>query len=365
MPDVDARTAVFMEPVDYLNLRFTGRVAATQVTMLLSWLTDNRRLDATTYDPLLLRMSGTDPDRLPPLLPVRSVVGGVLDDVADELGIPRGIPVVTGLPDLHTATLGSGAVGDHHGHLSISTSAWVGCHSPTKRTSLANQMATVPAALPGRYVLANNHDCGGASLEWLRDQVVAPDDGLGRGEPTLQDLDRVAGSVPVGARGVMFAPWLKGERSPVSDTRMRASFLNVGIDTGRPEMVRAVLEGVAHQLRWILETSEQLVRHPLRDLRAIGGGAQSDVWCQVHADVIGRPIHRVEQPLVAHVRGAALFAGLVTGRLDVADLSSRARVDRVFRPDPDAAEVLDARHGEFVQLHKALRGVSHRLNRRR
>jgi xylulokinase len=225
-------------------------------------------------------------------------------------------------------------------------------------------MATVPAALPGRYVLANNHDAGGASLEWLRDMVVAPDDGLGRGEPTLRDLDRVAGSVPAGANGVMFAPWLKGERSPVADTAMRASFLNVGIDTGRPEMVRAVLEGVAHQVRWILETSEQLVRGPLRDLRAVGGGAQSDVWCQVHADVIGRPIHRVEQPLVSLVRGAALFAGVVTGRLDVDDLSSRARVDRVFRPDPDAARLLDERHAEFVRLHKALKGVSHRLNRR-
>ena len=362
-PDVYARTAVFLEPIDYLNLRLTGRVAATQATMLLSWLTDNRSLDATAYDPVLVKLSGTDPDRLPPLLPIRSVVGDVTDDVADQLGVPRRTPVVTGLPDLHTATLGSGAVSDHHGHLSISTSAWVGCHVPDKRTSLSNQMATVPSALPGRYVLANNHDSGGASMEWLRDLVVAPDDGLGRGDPSLSDLDRLAAAVPAGAAGVMFAPWLKGERSPVADTAMRASFLNIGIDTGRAEMVRAVMEGVAHQVRWLLEVSEQVVRHPLRDLRVVGGGAQSDVWCQIHADVFGRPIHRVEQPLVANVRGAALFAGLVTGRLGLPDLESKAAVDRVFRPDPAAAAVLDRRHDEFVRLHAALRGVSHRLNR--
>ena len=364
-PDVYARTAVFLEPVDYVNLRLCGRVAATQASMVLSWLTDNRSLDRTTYDPVLLRLSDTDPSRLPPLLPIRSVVGEVGAEVAGALGIPAGTPVVTGLPDVHTATLGAGAVGDHHGHVSISTSAWVGCHVPDKKTSLANQMATVPAAVPGRYVLVNNHDAGGVSLEWLRDMVVAPDDGLGRGEPSLADLDRVAAGVPAGANGVMFAPWLKGERSPVADTAMRAAFLNVGIDTGRAEMVRAVLEGVAHQIRWLLEASEKVVHHPLRDLRVVGGGAQSDVWCQIHADVLGRPLHRVADPLLANVRGAAMFAGLVTGRLDVDDIDERTTVDRVFRPDPDAARLLNERHTQFLGLHKSQKGLYHRLNRGR
>jgi xylulokinase len=362
-PDVYARTAVFLEPIDFVNLRLCGRAAGTQATMLLSWLTDNRTLDRTVYDPVLLKLSGTDPTRLPTLLPIRSVVGGVTTEVAADLGIRAGTPVVTGLPDLHTATLGTGAVGDFHGHIAISTSAWVGCHVPDKRTSLANQMATVPAGVPGRYVLVNNHDAGGVSLEWLRDMVVAPDDGLGRGTPTLADLDRVAASVPAGARGVMFAPWLKGERSPVADTAMRASFLNVGIDTGRAEMVRAVLEGVAHQVRWLLETSEKVVRHPLRDLRVVGGGAQSDVWCQIHADVLGRPLHRVAEPLLANVRGAALFAGLVTGRLEVSDMDARTRIDRVFRPDPDTSRLLDERHTQFLGLHKAQKGLYHQLNR--
>lgn len=362
--EVERRTAWYMEPVDYLNLRFTGTVAASQASMLASFLTDNRRLDTVTYDALLCGFAGVDPARLPPLRPIRSVVGEVLPVVADELGIPAGIPVVTGLPDLHAATLGSGAVGDFHGHLSISTSAWVGCHTREKRTSLMNQMATVPSALADRYVLVNNHDCGGASMEWLLDMVVAADDGLSVGaSPTLSDLDRVAGKVAPGADGVMFAPWLKGMRSPAADTAVRAAFLNIGIDTGRPQMIRAVLEGVAHQLRWILEVSEKVVRHPLHDLRAIGGGAQSDVWCQIHADVIGRPIHRVEAPLVANVRGAALFAGLVTGRLQESELTGCANVDRVFTPDPDASALYDRRHQEFVGLYKELKGVAHRLHR--
>lgn len=363
-PDLWRETAHLLEPVDYVNLRFTGRVAATQATMTLSWLTDNRRLDTREYDPVLVRLAGADASKLPPLLPIRSVVGHVGADVAERIGVPEGIPVVTGLPDLHSAALGSGAVADHSGHVAISTSAWVGCHSPAKRTSLANQMATVPSALPGRYVLANNHDAGGVSLEWLRDRVVAPDDGLGAGSPSLRDLDRVADGVDPGAGGVVFAPWLKGCRSPVADTSVRASFVNVGIETGRAELVRAVLEGVAHQVRWLLEASEGVLRSPLGEPRLVGGGAQSDVWCQVHADVLGRPVHRVQDPLLANVRGAALFAGLVLGRVTQADLAERTRVERSFRPDPAAAEELSAAHEAFRGLYRSQRRMYHRLEGR-
>ena len=362
-PDVYARTSVFLEPVDYLNLRLTGRAAATQATMTLSWLTDNRALDAVDYDPTLLRLARAERSKLPDLLPIRAVVGRVGDEVAAQLGIPAGTEVVTGLPDLHSAALGSGAVADHHAHLCIGTSAWVGCHSPVKRTSLANQMATVPSGLPGRYILANNHDCGGVSLEWLRDLVVAPDDGLGSGTPTLADLDAVAAKVPAGAGGVMFVPWLKGERSPVADTAMRASFLNLGIESGRPEMVRAVLEGLAHQMRWIYDASEKVLKAPLAAPRVLGGGTQSDLWCQIHADVLGRTVQRVVDPLMVNVRGAALFAGLVTDRLDVADLADRAPLDRVFRPDPAVTALHEVRHREFVGLNKSQKGFYHHLNR--
>jgi len=305
-----------------------------------------------------------DPERLPPLVPIRSVIGAVIAPVAAELGIPTGTPVVAGLPDLHTAALGAGTVDPYQWHLAVSSSAWVGCHTPDKRTSLAKQMATVPSALPGRYILANNHDCGGISLEWLRDRVVAPDDGLGRGDPSLADLDRIATSVPSGAGGVMFVPWLKGERSPITDSAMRASFLNIGIDTGRPEMVRAVMEGVAHQLRWLVDCSEKVVKNRAPELRLIGGGAQSDLWCQIIADVLGRDVGRVERPLLANVRGAALFAGLVTGRLEVDDLASGAAIDRVFLPEPGATSTHEELHREFLGLHASQKQMYHRLNGR-
>jgi len=365
-PDTWRRTHTFIEPLDYLNARFTGRVAASQASMLLWWLTDNRNLGATGYDPVLVRLAAADPERLPPLVRTGATVGTVTAEVADRLGLPRGLPVLTALPDLLSATLGSGAVGMHEAHLSLSTSSWVGCHAPRKVTSIPKQMATVPSALADRWVLANNHETSGVALEWARGLLVTADDGLTESSHhRLADLDAVAAAVPAGSGGVLFVPWLNGERSPVADADLRGSFLNLSLATTRAELVRSVLEGVAHNNRWLLEASEKVLKAPLGEPRLMGGGAQSDLWCQIHADVLGRPLHRVEDPLLANVRGAAFFAGISLGLMSVTDVPSRVVVDRVFRPDPDSRGVHDVLHAEFTRLHRSQRGMYRRLARLR
>lgn len=361
-PAVFARTAWFVEPLDYLNARFCGRVAASQASMLLSWLTDNRRLGVTSYDPVLVRLAGTKESLLPPLVPNGSVVGTVLPEVAAELGLPEGVPVLTALPDLLSATLGSGAIGTYEGHLSISTSAWVGCHTPAKKTSIGKQMATVPSALADCYVLANNHETAGVCLEWARNLLVTATDGLTEpAKATLADLDAVAASAATGSGGVLFAPWLNGERSPVADSDLRGGFHGLSLSTTRAELIRSVLEGVAHNNRWLLEESEAVLKHSLGELRVIGGGAVSDVWCQIHADVLGRTLHRVESPLFANVRGMAFFAGLSLGLIDRSDVAGLVTVDRVFRPDPATRRIHDAMHAEFTQLHRIERKMYQRL----
>lgn len=365
-PDVYRRTAHFLEPLDFLVARLTGRVCATPVSMLLSWLFDNRRLDQARYDPVLVALAGADPSRLPPLLPVPSEVGPVRLEVARRIGLPDGVPVVTALPDLHTAALGSGAVGLYEPHMAISTSAWIGCHTPGKRTSIGRQMATVPSALPDRYLLANNHETAGVCAEWARNTFVLADDGLTEpAEPSLAAFDAVAAKAPSGSGGVLFAPWLNGERSPVADTALRGSFHNLSLSTTRAEMVRSVLEGVAHNARWLLEASEKVLRHPLDGMRVVGGGAVSDVWCQIHADVLGRPLARPHDPLLVSSRGAAFFAGLVLGHLRVDDLPARAAVERTFEPDPSTRTLHDAVHREFTGLHKAEKAMYHRLRKLR
>lgn len=362
-PDVYRQTATFLEPLDYINAKLTGRVVATPVSMLLSWLCDNRHPDRAAYDPTLVKMAETDPAKLPPLIPVSEVVGTVLPALATQLGLPADLPVTTALPDLHTAALGCGGIGLYEAHLSVSTSAWIGCHTSDKRTSLGKQMATVPSALPGKYLLANNHETAGVCVEWTRNLFVLADDGLTEpAQTSLAELDAVAATAPSGSGGVLFAPWLNGERSPVADSNLRGSFLNLSLSSTRAELIRSVLEGVAHNARWLLEASESVLKHELTDIRIIGGGSESDLWCQIHADVIGRPLHRVAQPLLTNVRGAALFAGLVLGLLTEDEVAGRTVVDRVFQPDPQSRDLHDRLHSEFVRLSKAQKGMYERLN---
>ena len=350
--DLYERTHAFVEPLDYLNARFTGRVAAARPSMALSWLTDNRK-DEAGYDDRLVKLAGTPPSKLPPMVPMGSIVGTVLPEVASAMGLPKALPVLTAIPDLHAVTLGSGAVGNYEGHVSISTSAWIGCHAPTKKTSLFKMMATIPAALPGRYVLANNHDTAGVCLEWVKGVLVDADDGLtSPNVDSFTELVNAAATAKPGSGGVLFAPWLNGERSPVADANLRGGFHGLSLATTRCDLVRSVLEGVAHNARWLLEASEDFLGESLGELRGVGGGAVSDLWCQIHADVMNRPIHRIEQPLMATVRGAALFAGVSLGLIGEGDIASSVPVERVFRPDPETRRIYDGVYAEFVKLHK-------------
>ena len=132
----------------------------------------------------------------------------------------------------------------------------------------------------------------------------------------------------------MFTPWLKGERSPVEDRTLRGAFLNVSLTSGREHLSRAVLEGVAFNARWLLDAVEGFVRRPLPSLRILGGGAQSDLWCQVHADILARRIERVAEPTYANLRGAGLFAAISIGRMSLDDVREAIRVTDTFEPRP-------------------------------
>jgi xylulokinase len=362
-PEVAAAARWFMEPVDYLSMRFTGTATASHASMTGAWLTDNRRLDRMGYDSDLVRRAGVSLRRLPPLRPTGTVVGVVEPSVAAALGLPDGVQVVTGTPDLHSGALGAGAVLDYEPHLAISTSSWLGCPVPFKKTDVFHQIATVPGLNPDRYLVANNHETGGACLQWLRDQVLAPDDLLRDGAPPSYDeLSDLASSVAPGAGAVMFTPWLAGERSPVDDRNARGGFHNLSLGTTRADLVRAVLEGVAYNSRWLHRAVEKFVRRRLDRVRMIGGGAQSDLWCRIHADVLDRTVERVADPVDANLRGAALLAGLALGAVRPGEIRDLVEVDAVFRPDPAHRDTYDRLFHEFPRLYAKQKGMFRRLN---
>jgi xylulokinase len=375
-PEIYARTATLLEPVDYLGLRFTGRAAATPASMILSWLTDNRRGAAPSYVEQLVLKARRDRARLPELLPTGSVLGPLLDEVADELGLVAGVPVICGVPDLHAAVLGSGAVAPYETHLAVSTTQWVSARVPFKRTDVFHSIATVPGLDPDFPVIANNQETGGAALQWLREQIIAPHDGLlggGSGigasgaasevlEPTFEELLSLAATAPAGCEGVIFTPWLNGERSPVEHKQTRGAWLNLSLRTDRATLVRSVLEGVSYNARWLVDHYEKFLKRPVPRVRILGGGAQSALWCQIYADILERPVEQVSDPRHAQLRGVALWSRICLGELTLEDVPALVPVAETFVPDAHARAAYREGYAEFAKLQATLKPFHERLN---
>jgi xylulokinase len=355
-PEVAAAARWYMEPVDYLTMRFTGRAAATHASMSGAWLTDNRHLDRLTYDAALIRRAGLDAAKLPPLVETGSLVGPVRPEVASELGIDPGAQVVTGTPDLHSAAVGTGGIKQGQPHLTISTTSWISLPFGRKKTDAMRSIATVPGLDSSSYLVANNHEAAGLCLQWLRQSFHTSE------PPEFERLIELAGSAPPGSGGVIFTPWIAGERSPVDDRHARGGWHNLSVETGNAELIRAVLEGVAYNSRWLGEAVEHFVGSRLDSLRIFGGGAVSSLWCQIHADVMDRTIERVAEPLHTNLRGAALLGALALGAVSREEVRELVPVDRVFEPDPHNRAAYDRLYAEFPGLYKAQRKMFARLN---
>jgi xylulokinase len=345
-PAIHAATRWYLEPADYLNLRLCGRAVSSHDCIVAHWLTDNRHRSAVHYDDDLLAITGVDRSKLPPLVPSASVVGTVADTVTEEWGLRPGTAVVTATGDLHSAVLGSGALGDFEGHLYLGTSSWLSCHVPRKRTDLRHNQAALPSALPGRYFLANEHETAGACLLHLRDALDLAED--------LDGLNDQAAAAPPGCHGLIYTPWLNGERTPVDDHTIRGGWTNLSLSHHRADLVRSVFEGVAHNSRWLLDVVERFTRRRQPWLNVIGGGARSDLWCR-----------RVIQPQHAGARGAAFVAAIALGQAGPDELGRAVPIEREFRPDPADRATHDELHREFRRLYAAHKPIHARLNRHR
>ncbi len=366
-PDIYRQTFKFLEPKDYLNLRLTGKYAASYDSITLHWITDSRDLSQVGYSERLLRMATVEREKFPELLRAVDILGPLQPQPAGELGLPSGIPVVVGTPDIPSAALGSGAVLDYQAHLYIGTSSWIGCHVPFKKTDVANHLASLPSAMPGRYLLSNEQHTSGACLTFLRDNVFYHQDRLASGEPpptAYKLFDQIVQDVPAGSGNLIFTPWLYGERTPVDDHRLRGGFFNVSLETTRAHMIRAVFEGVAYNTRWLHGFVEKFVRRPIHELNIIGGGAKSDVWCQLFADVLDRKIRQVRDPILANARGAAFLASVALGHIEFRDIPGLVEITNEYRPNPQNRQVYDQLFSEFLNIYRRTSPICARLNKR-
>ena len=278
LPEVYERTRCFVEPVDFVNARLTGRLTANCCTAFALLLTDNRDLARLEYAPDLVERSGIDPAKLPPLIPVDAVIGTVLPAVARELGLSPDTPVFSGMNDTQAVTIGTGTHLRGRGGLNVGTTIQVLAAATEKKTDAEYQIVSMPSPIPGEYMAMAEVGLGGKLVEHFLHKVIYASDPLG--DHTTDDpwepIDRAVAEVPAGSRGLLFLPWLTGAQAPRQSEQMRGGFLNITLETTRAEMLRAVLEGVAYHLRWMLPGVEAFSGQSFDSLFFSGGGATSD-----------------------------------------------------------------------------------------
>jgi len=367
-PDFYARTHKFLNALDYLNLRLTGRYVATYDSILTSWVTDNRDASNVAYSETLLDASGIAREKFPEIVKCTEVIGTLRPEVAAELGLGSAVAVVAGAIDNTAAAIGSGAVRDYEAHLYLGTSSWLGAHVPFKKTDILSSMASVPCAVPGRYLLTALQATAGGNLTFLRDRVLYHQDELLQEEQVpdvYQVMDRIAERTPAGSNGVIYTPWIYGERAPVEDATVRAAIYNLSLQNSRADIIRAVLEGVALNTRWLLQPFEKFLGRALDRINIVGGGARSSVWCQIFADVLNRRVCQVDAPIQVNARGAAFIAAVALGRLSFDEVPAHTTYQREYEPTAAHRGVYDTSFAEFVNIYHRNKAIYRRLNGRR
>jgi xylulokinase len=311
-------------------------------------------------------MGGIDRDKLPDLLPIDGTLGAVTASAAGELGLSPGAVVICGINDNSSSAIGAGSIADSEPAAVLGNSGYLAAHVSFKKTDLNSTMATMPSGLPERYLfigeLANNTRV----LDSYLKNMVYAQDAFETGsipEEMYQRANRLAAEAPPGCEGVIFLPWFNGSFSPGEDQHMRGGFLNLSHKTSRAHLTRAVFEGLAMNWRWLRGPSEKLIGRPFQYWRLTGGGALSDVWSQIMADVVGLPMHRQADPRNNNVIGIALLAFQHLGLVKLEEIPNLIKFDRIFEPDPKNREVYDRMFAQFMAARKRIRPVFHALNR--
>ena len=362
-PDVYARTVAFLEPMDYITARFSGRLVTNACSSFMLLLTDNRKGRAG-YHPTLLRWSGIDTEKLPEIVPVDEAVGKVLPEVAARLGLSKEVIVLPGINDTQAGGVGASAFAGDHAGISIGTTAVCITHVDFKKTDIVNSLVSMPSPIAGKYFVMAEAGIGGGALEYFLERLVFATDRFGDHslEEKFAALEQAIHATEPGSNGVLFLPWLTGSMTPVEDGRVRGGFLNLSLTTTREHLARSVLEGVALNLRWVQSRVARFAKRDISRIKFYGGGALSSAWAQIFADVLQCPLEQLRDPEYVGSRGVALLAFHRLGDMALEDIESRVPVEAVYTPRQAAAMRYDEMFEQFVHAFKKNRGIFRALN---
>jgi len=262
--------------------------------------------------------------------------------------------------------VGSGAVLPGQCHICVGSSSWVIAHTLVRKLDVVHSVASLPSAIPGQYILMGEQESAGINLSWIRDNLLYHKDKLLQEEsqPDVYKIfDSIVKEVEPGAKSVIFTPWLFGERAPVEDHTIRGGIHNLSLDIDRRHIIRAIYEGVAFNSRWLHMFEEKMLHVHLDPIHFIGGGAASDVWCQIYADVLGCTIRQVKNGKEANSIGASFIASVALNEITWEDIQKIVEFRADYKPNLANKAKYDTLFEEFVGLYYRNKKMYRRLNK--
>jgi xylulokinase len=374
-PEVFERVYAWLDVGDYLTSRCTGRIARTADSAFATFLYDTRK-GREGWNKGLVKMYGVVPEHLPPIVECTDLVGSLTEEAARDLGLATGAPVYGG-GDTTFVNIGAGCTRPGDTHIYVGTSGWVSTYMDRQTVDLDAMITGVLSAKPGYFNYYAELETAGKCFEWVMEHLALDEVGVYLQTATVADdiestytslydyLSAEVDKVPPGANGVIFTPWLHGNRCPFEDSAAAGMFFNIRIETGKRDMIRAVLEGICYHLRWLLECESRKVKTS-DPIRFVGGGALSPVTCQMLADITGRTVETVDGAQEVGARGAALAVAAGVQGVDVLELSRQlVKANRAYAPNPETKTTYERNYKVFKRLYKANAKSFRELNGRK
>lgn len=363
-PEIFARVDKWLDVNDYLVARCTGKLIRTADSAFATFLYDTRK-GKEGWNKGLLKMYKVKPEHLPPIIDSTDLAGELTDEAAGDLGLKPGTPVFGGGGDTTFVNIGAGCTSPGDTHIYVGTSGWVSTYLDYQTVDLSAMITGVLSANHGYFNYYAELETAGKCYEWVKNHLALDEinvylekteitDGFESEFKSLYDyLSSEISNVPPGANGVVFTPWLHGNRCPFEDANAAGMFFNIRIDTGKRDMIRAVLEGICYHLRWLLECESRKVKTS-ETIRFVGGGSLSPVMCQMLADITGRRIETVDNTQEVGAMGAAIVAAAGLTGEDVNDLSQKLiKANHTYIPDPGKKEIYERNYKVFKNLYKS------------
>ncbi|MDD3865399.1 MAG: FGGY-family carbohydrate kinase [Candidatus Izemoplasmatales bacterium] len=354
----------WLDVKEYLICQCTDEFVMTEDSAFSTFLYDTRK-GKTGWSKSLCKMFGVNMAHLPRIIKPTDMVSGLTKKAATELGLVEGTPVFGGGGDATLIGIGAGCVNVGDTHIYSGTSGWVSTIVDKQYVDTDAMIGAIVAAQSGRFNYFAEMETAGKCLEWVKDHLALDEIGVYLEKKHITEsheavytslydyLTKTVKDVKPGAGGLIFTPWLHGNRCPFEDPNSAGMFFNVKLETGKTELIRAVLEGVCYHLRWMLECQDMKIKTS-NPIRFVGGGALSDVTSQILADIIGRTVEVVANPQNVGAVGAAAIIGVGLGVIDYLEsIKKYIPVVHVFKPNYDNKIIYDKVYKVFKKLYAA------------